>query len=118
MLSTDTDISDFYDQENWVLRGDDGQGTRGVYAGADLRKQDWRVRLVRGIRRRDAVQAAITPQELSVVSSTGEVSKKNVLLGLYVYEGRIGGLRAICGTGVSAASWKDRMEMGCLVVKE
>jgi hypothetical protein len=118
VLSTDTDISDFYDQENWVLRGDDGQGTRGVYAGADLRKQDWRVRLVRGIRRRDAVQAAITPQELSVVSSTGEVSKKNVLLGLYVYEGRIGGLRAICGTGVSAASWKDRMEMGCLVVKE
>lgn len=119
-----TDLSAFFDQENWVLRIADGHSEGTVLAGADMTRTAWRTRLVKGIKRQDVVQAYVPQQTLpTMYGPVGEgdpcaVSDMNVMFGLFVYEGRLGGVRAICGTGNTTASWSDRTAMGCLLVRE
>ncbi len=123
VITPASDISDFYDQEKWVLKCADGGATHEAYAGVDMAKSAWRNRLIKSIKRHDAVQELVPKQTLKVVSgAVGEdgpcaTKDMNVMLGLYLFEGRLGGVRAICGTGDTIAAWKDRLAMGCLVVR-
>lgn len=120
VIDTATDISRFFDQENWVIRLADGNRLGSVLAGKSMSRQAWRARLVKGIKRRDAVQRYIPSQVVAVVP--GQVDETHpddtmvadVITGLYVFEGRLGGIRAVCGEGNTTASWNGQMFMGCL----
>lgn len=123
VITPATDISDFYDQEMWVLKCADGGATHEAYAGVDMTKSAWRNRLIKSIKRHDAIQELVPEQTQKVVPGiVGEddpcaTKDMNVMLGLYLFEGELGGIRAICGTGNTIAAWKDRLAMGCLVVR-
>ncbi len=123
VIEPSIDLSAFYEQENWVLCQADGRAVMGtVLAGADMDRATWRKMLVKGIKRRDAVQASIPQHTMGMLPGVpGEADpckavEMNVLLGTYVFEGKLSGMRAICGTGNTVAVWKDRTAAGCLIV--
>ena len=124
VIDASTDISAFYDQENWVLKCADGHAPESVLAGASFTRSAWRNRLVKSIKRHDAVQPYITQHPMEVLPGEpvegAELSttSMNVMLGAYVFEGRLAGVQATCGTGASIADWDDRLEMGVLVVED
>lgn len=122
IIEPSVDLSQFYDQESWVLRVADGHASDDLIAGSDVRKQDWRMLLVKSIKRHDAVQPCLEHQSIDVagVDAQGKTFRRRmgVMLGLYVFEGKLCGVRPTCGTGKTIASWADRMEMGCLLVDE
>lgn len=111
-----SDISEYYDQEHWAIKVSDGREIQGVIAGAGLSQAQWRMRLVQAIKRRDAVQEYI-PQQPMTVWRDGE-QEMNVILGMYVFGGKLCGVRASCGTGNTIADWDDRLEMGFFSVDE
>ena len=115
-------LSDFYDQESWVLRTSDGHAPGSVVDGDFVRKADWRKMLVKGIKRRDAVQRQIDKLPLTIVATDDEGSyaeaDMNAMLGLFVFESKLCGVEASCSTGASYAGWSDYLEMGCLVVRD
>ena len=122
IINPASDLSAFYDQENWVLKTADGHAPESVESGRDMSKFTWRNRLIKSIKRRDAVQAYIPQQQLDVYSSNtaGEMEERpmNIMLGLFVYESKLSGIQASCGTGYTIADWDDRLEMGCIVVED
>ena len=123
LLDPSSDISRFYDQENWILRLEDSHVLGEATPGSGLSRSAWRNLLVKGIKRRDAVQPYLTQQPLSVLTpipAEGEdpckTLDKNVMLGLYVFGGKLMGIRANRGSGLCTAEWSDRQELGCFVV--
>ena len=116
-----TDISRFYDQQNWMVRLADGPAERTVLAGSDMNRYAWRNLLVKSIKANNAVQRAVPVQTIAILGDkhadgTCETKEITTLLGLYVFEGSMGGVRAIGGTGNTTASWNDRMALGCIKV--
>ena len=93
-----------------------------VHAGADMDRATWRKMLVKGIKRKDAVQVAVPQHTMAMMPGVPDETdpcatvEMNVLLGTYVFEGKLSGMRAICGTGNTVAVWKDRTAAGCLIV--
>ena len=122
MIDPSTDISQFYDQEKWVLKTADGHIPGSVVVGADVRRSDWRKLLVKGIKRRDAVQAYINQSPVTVVTADEDGSsvedEMNLVTGLYVFESKLCGIRATSGKAPNNVGWDERLEMGCLVVRE
>lgn len=122
MIKPSTDISEFYDQEHWVLKMADGHAKGSVVVGANMRKPDWRKLLVKGIKRRDAVQAYIDRSPVTVIAADADgacaESEMNLVTGLYVFESKLCGIRATSGTAPNNVGWDERLEMGCLVVRE
>ena len=116
MITPYTDLSDFYDQENWVIKTTDGRDPRGIIAGASLSKAEWRKRLVKGIMPRDAVQEYLPTAAIKVISGGGDPVDMNIMLGLYIFGGKLCGIRASCGTGYTIADWDDQVELACGVV--
>ena len=123
VIEPSIDLSSFYNQEHWVLCQADGRAMSGtVLAGADMDRATWRKMLVKGIKRRDAVQASIPQHTMSMMPGVPDEAdpcapvEMNVMLGMYVFEGKLSGMRAICGTGNTVAVWKDRTAAGCLIV--
>ncbi len=116
IIQAATDLSEFYDQENWTLKISDGRWADGVVAGANLSKGAWRTRLVKSIKRHDAVQTYLEQQPMTVAYE-GE-HEMNVILGVYVFGGKFSGVRACCGTGATISDWKDRLEMDFITVVE
>lgn len=119
------DLSSFYDQNNWVLRTEDGRNEGSTIAGSDMSRSAWRTRLVKGIKRQDVVQAYVSQRTAATILGPVDEDdpcaavQTNVMFGLYVFEGRLGGIRAICGTGnTTTASWTNRTAMGSLLVYE
>lgn len=124
ILSTSSDLSAFYEQERWVLKASDGDTAAGVVVGSDLSRSEWRNRLIKGLKRHDAVQALVPKQTVRVVPGEPEdgadpaaAREMHVKLGLFVFEGRLRGLRASGGEGSASATWQDGLEMGCLTVR-
>lgn len=116
MITPYTDLSDYYDQEKWLIKTADGRAPQDIIAGASMSKAEWRKRLVKGIKARDAVQEYVPQQPMKVVSGGGEPKDMNVILGLYIFGGELCGIRANCGTGFTIADWDDRVELACGVV--
>lgn len=110
------DISQFYDQERWVLRSADGSLFKGIIAGANMARAAWRNRLVKGIKRRDAVQGYIPDQPLEVATADG-IEKRNVVLGAYVFESKLSGIRVSCASNPMALEEDMGVEMAALVVR-
>ena len=116
IIDASADISAFYDQDNWVLRTEDGHQSQDVIAGSNMSKAAWRNRLVKGIKRRDAVQAHIDQHPMTVVTEAGEM-ERNVMLGLYVFESRLTGVQVTSGTSKSFANWTDHLDIACFAVR-
>ena len=120
VLDASLDLSQFYDQENWVLKEMDGLSLTGIHAGTSMRKADWRKALVKGIKHHHVVQAYIPQEKVRVAGAdlAGEpfVLEENVMLSLFIFEGQLAGVGARCGIGGASANWSERLEMGALVV--
>ena len=110
------DLSDFFDQDKWLIKTTDGRDSGGIIAGAGMSKADWRKCLVKSIKSRDAVQEYIPQQSMMVVSGGDKPAEMNVILGLYIFGGKLCGIRANCGTGYTIADWDDQVELACGVV--
>ena len=122
-LSTASDISTYYDQENWVLRTADGHTPSDVLVGSELSRSAWRNRLVKAIKRRDAVQEYLGMRLQQVLPGTPEpdgdpcaTQERSVMLSLYTFEGKLCAVKATSGIGATIGSWDKAMEMACLVV--
>lgn len=122
ILEPSIDLSQFFDQENWVMRVADGHSSEDLVSGADMSKADWRKLLVKSIKFHDAVQSCLKHQTITVagVDEQGEPFERpmGIMLGLFVFEGKLCGVRATCGTGKTIANWHDRLEMGSVIVDE
>ncbi len=122
ILEPSVDLSSFFDQENWVMRVADGHSAKDLVAGADLRKLDWRKLLVKSIKRHDSLHRCLKHHSVMVagVDEQGVPFERSmgIMLGLYVFEGKLCGVKATCGTGKTIANWTDRMEMGSVIVDE
>ena len=116
IIDASADISAFYDQDQWVLWTKDGHQLQDVEAGSNMSKAAWRNRLVKAIKRRDAVQAHIAQQPMTVVTAEGE-AERNVMLGLYVFEGKLSGVDVTSGTDAPIANWNDHLDIACLAVR-
>ncbi len=121
VIEPSTDLSMFYDQENWIIKMVDGFPALSLASGSKMSKFEWRNRLIKGIKRHDAVQERLPRHRMTVcaVDENGQPFEecKNIMLGLYVFESAMGGIRATCGTGTTVADW-DIVEMGCLTVED
>lgn len=122
MLTPAADISQFYDQENWVLKTADGHIPGSGLVGSEMRKGDWRKRLVKGIKLRDGVQEFINQSPVTVVTNNADgesvEDEMNLVTGLYVFESKLAGIRATSGKAPNNMGWDERLEMGCLVVRD
>ena len=122
MITPAADISRFYNQEKWVLKTADGHLPGSVVVGADVPRAAWRQMLVKGIKRRDAVQAYIDRSPVTVVTADEDGSsvedEMNLVTGLYVFESKLCGIRTTSGKAPNNVGWDERLEMGCLVVRD
>lgn len=120
IIDASSDLSEYYDQQRWVIRTKDGDSRFGMLAGVSMSKMEWRTRLAKAIKRHDAVQEYIkrAPATVACVDEQGTPIERDVevLLGLFTFEGRLAGISACCGTGTTVSDWKDYQEMGCIVV--
>lgn len=120
VIDTTTDISQFYDQDEWVLRPSAGNLFGEVLAGVDMSRSQWRSHLVKAIKRRDAVQRRLPDQRMDALAATCDpqdptsTNALSVVLGLYVFEGKLGGVRAVGGAGSTTTKWGYRSSLGCL----
>ncbi len=122
VLETSLDLSEFYDQENWVLRETDGRDVSGFHVGKTMRKADWRKALVKGIKHHYVVQEYIAQKGMRVAMADAEglptVSEQNAMLSLYVFGGKLAGIGATCSASDSDAAKGDLREMACMVVRD
>lgn len=122
VLETSLDLSEFYDQENWVLRETDGRDVSGFHVGKEMRKADWRKALVKGIKHHYVVQEYIAQQGMKVAMADDEgmpiVSEQNTMLSLYVFGGELSGIGAACGASDADAVLGSAREMACMVVRD
>jgi hypothetical protein len=87
-----------------------------VYGG-DLSKAEWRKRLVKSIKRRDAIQRYLPQDTTPVVTPDGE-RDMIVMLGLYVFESKLCGIRAVAGEGATIAEWDPCYNLALMVVRD
>ena len=122
VLDPSMGLSDFYDQENWILRTADGHDAKGIIAGTQLSKAEWRKRLVKSLKRHDAVSEHVDhePVVVATVNEQGEPCELEMgaMLGLYVFESKLCGVKASAGSGYTIAHWDGPVEMACVVVDE
>ncbi len=124
VITTATDVSRFYDQENWVLKVSDAHTGVTTHAGRDMGKAAWRALLTKAIRRNDAVQAYVPQHVMRVLPGSADggdarsAREVNVVLGMYLFSGELRGLRALCGTGGTTVEWEDPRPLACLVARD
>ena len=122
VLNTSMALSDFYDQENWVLRTADGHDAQHIIAGSQLSKADWRKLLVKSLKTHDAVSEYVPHEPMTVVTVDDEGKPcecaMGAMLGLYVFESKLCGIKVSAGSGSTIAHWDGPVEMACVVVKE
>ena len=122
LINASSDLSDFYDQDRWVIKTTDGPVHGNVLAGNSMSKQEWRTRLVKSIKRHDAVQDCIAHPTMLVAHADDQgnpvETTKDVILRLYVFGGALKGIAAGCGTGATVPGWNDYLEMACVIVRD
>jgi hypothetical protein len=111
------DLSEFYDQQDWLLKTADGHWASDIVYGGDLSKAEWRKRLVKSIKRRDAIQRYLPQDTTPVVTPDGE-RDMIVMLGLYVFESKLCGIRAVAGEGATIAEWDPCYNLALMVVRD
>ena len=128
-LERGTDVSRYIAEQNdWLVRPAGAYRVTEAVAGEDRMDRDewWRVLLAccdeGGVAiRRD--EAAVTPvvvggaREGSSLHGGQEVDAR-VLLGLFLFGGRFGGVYARCGSAGVMGTWTRHADMPCLVVRQ
>lgn len=125
LLGPDDDLARFADKDRWIAKPAGGYNSAGVVAGLDVTQRQWMDRLAMAARSGDVVQR-YAPQYRTPVLEGGAIPAGEDPLdarpasnmeGLYLFDGKFGGVFTRCGYGNTIGEHVGRLNMGCLVVR-
>lgn len=123
-LSPHSDLTPFGEKDRWIVKPAGGYNAVGVMAGQDCTQAAWEQALAQTARAEGVVQA-YAPQYRTPVMRGGVLTASEDPLaaepmsnmeGLYLFNGRFGGVFTRCGTQSVIGEHTHRLNMGCLVM--
>ncbi|WP_156900975.1 hypothetical protein [Olsenella profusa] len=123
-LAPESDLAPFAERDRWIVKPAGGYNAVGVTAGRDCTQAEWESALARTARANGVAQAYApqyrTPVMRGGVLGPGEdplaAEPMSNMEGLYLFNGRFGGVFTRCGTQSVIGEHTHRLNMGCLVV--
>ncbi|MCH4054132.1 MAG: GDSL-type esterase/lipase family protein [Atopobiaceae bacterium] len=140
LLAPDTDLAPYQDKDAWILKPAGGYNSMGVLSGLEATQDEWadaleKTRQGGGVIQRYAPQYA-TPMVVGGRLPEGagytdmaaraadrlehalDFAPANNMEGLFLFNGRFGGVYTRCGYQATIGEWTNRFHMGCLVVDD
>lgn len=125
ILDKDSDLSDFNEKDRWIVKPAGGYNSVGVMAGKDCTDEEWSQALAEiaaqhGIVQEYAPQYA-TPTMRADMDGTfdpHEYPEANNMEGLFLFNGKFGGVFPRCGYGNIIGEFQGRINQGAIVVEE
>jgi hypothetical protein len=126
LLAADSDLSPYAEKDRWIVKPAGGYNAVGVVAGLDCKSQEeWETALATCAKNGGVVQAYApqyrTPTLRGGVLKPGEdpldAPEMSNMEGLFLFNGKFGGVFTRCGIGNVIGEWTHRLNMGCLVVE-
>lgn len=121
LVDESSDLGRFADKNAWIAKPRDGYNSIGVRAGSDCTDEEWAEVLAEMVRTGGTVQAYapqfMTPNVEGGVAGIGQepVPYSN-MEGLFLFNGRFGGVFTRCGRAAVIGEFAGRLNMACLVV--
>ena len=123
LVDEGSDLTRFSEKDRWIAKPREGYNSVGVRAGSDCTDAEWAEVLSEMARTRGTVQA-YAPQyaTLNVEGGVAGIGREPVpysnMEGLFLFNGRFGGVFTRCGTSAVIGEFAGRLNMGCLAVDE
>ena len=120
LVDEGSDLSRFHEKDRWIAKPREGYNSVGVRAGSDCTDAEWAEVLAEMARTHGTVQAYApqfaTPNVEGGVAGIGRspVGYSN-MEGLFLFNGKFGGVFTRCGTSAVIGEFAGRLNMGCLV---
>ena len=127
-LEPDTDLARFADKDSWIVKPSGGYNSVGVLAGLDATQDEWEAALAETARSGGVIQSYAPQYRTPVLRGTlvdGEHRGKPAdadelgfadaanMEGLFLFNGRFGGVYTRCGFSNTIGEWTSRLNMAC-----
>ncbi len=125
LLAPSADLDRYAEKDRWIIKPSGGYNAVGVLAGLDCSLSAWEKRLRLGAQNHDVIQA-YAPQYATPTLRGGIAAHEdptasalaNNMEGLYLFDGKFGGVFTRCGQAHTIGEFTGRLNMGCFVVHE
>ena len=140
MIDAASDLSRYTDKDAWIAKPLDGYNSVGVLAGQDATDEEWMEHLHKLAENRAVVQkyapqyatplivggewvpgteyTDLAARSAKRAAAPTEFLPANNMEGLYIVNGKFGGIFTRCGYLATIGEWTNRYNMGCIVVDE
>jgi hypothetical protein len=125
ILDPSSDLSAFSEKDRWIVKPAGGYNSVGVAAGLDCTQDEWE-RALADIARQGGIVQAYAPQyatptlrgDMDGTFDVHAYPEANNMEGLFLFNGKFGGMFPRCGYGNVIGEFQGRLNQGAFVVHE